>query len=215
MIKTVSLFMILSLFSANAFARHNGTDYEVTITNVTKAQIFAPTLVATHRSGIQIFNVGKPALPELATLAESGNPGPLQDLLDGLNRSVSDTNNSGGVLMPGESVTVQITAGSRYDRLSLVAMLVTTNDTFAGLNSVELPRYSSSFMIPAYDAGSELNDESCENIPGPPCGDMDDSGNTGEGFIYIGNGIQGIGDVDPAEYDWNNPVASVQIRRMR
>ena len=215
MIKTLSLFMIFSLFSASAFARNNGTDYEVTITNITKAQIFAPTLVATHRHSIQIFNVGDPALPELATLAESGNPGPLQDLLDGLDRKVIDTNHTDGVLMPGESVSLQVTASSKFDRLSLAAMLVTTNDTFAGLNSVELPRYMSSFMVPGYDAGSELNDESCENIPGPPCGDMDDSGSAGEGFISIGNGIQGIGDVDPAEYDWNNPVALVQIRRMR
>lgn len=50
-------------------------------------------------------------------------------------------------------------------------MLVTTNDAFAALNGVRLPRRgSTSFSSVAYDAGSEANTENCSDIPGPPCG---------------------------------------------
>jgi hypothetical protein len=45
--------------------------------------------------------------------------------------------------------------------------------------------------------------------------DMDDSGAAGEGYVYIGNGIHGNGDLDSAASDWNNPVAWVQVRRVR
>lgn len=215
MIRAISLFLLAALFSGSVYARNGDTYYEVTITNITKSQIFAPTLVATHRHNFKAFSAGEPAVPELATLAESGNPGPLKALLDSIPNKVLDTNHSDGVLLPGESVTVRVKGNPRYDRVTVVAMMVTTNDAFAGLNSASLPRHSSTHQIPAYDAGSELNDELCANIPGPPCGDMDDSGDTGEGFIYIGNGIQGVGDVDPADYDWNNPVATVTVRVAR
>ena len=213
--RAVPILMLASLLSASAFAGGGDKEYAVTITNITKAQIFAPTLVATHRENFHVFAPGEPALAELATQAEAGNPGPLQAYLDGMHHMVRDTNNSGEVLMPGESVTVMISGNSGYNHVSLTAMLVTTNDTFAGLNSVELPKSSGSYLIPAYDAGSEDNDELCDNIPGPPCGDMDDSGTaTVDGVIYISSGIQGVGDVDAEDYDWRNPVALVEIRRV-
>jgi hypothetical protein len=68
-------------------------------------------------------------------------------------------------------------------------------------------------MVPAYDAGTELNDELCENIPGPLCGGGAVSAESGEGFVHIANGIHGIGDLAPELYDWRNPVAKVTIRR--
>ena len=213
MIRMTSVLMLSVMLSSAAFAGGD-RDYEVTITNITKNQIFAPVLMATHKSQISLFTPGMPALPELATLAESGNPGPLQALLDGLPNLVLDTNHTGGMLFPGDSITLEISGSSHYNRLSFAGMLVSTNDAFAGLNSMELPKRSASFVVPAYDAGSELNDELCTHVPGPPCGDMTDSGDAGEGFVYIGNGIRGNGDIDPAEFDWNNPVARVQVRRM-
>jgi hypothetical protein len=203
------------LLSVAALADDNVRDYEVTITNITGAQIFAPVALATHKSRISMFTPGEEALPELATLAESGNPGPLLGLLDGLPRLVMDTNTNGAMLFPGDSVTIEISGNQHFDRLSFAAMLVSSNDAFAGLNSMMLPKRMSTAMVPAYDAGSELNDENCDNIPGPPCGDKNDSGEAGEGFVYIGNGISGNGDVDSMTYDWNNPVAHVVVKRIR
>ncbi len=63
-----------------------------------------------------------------------------------------------------------------------------------------------------FDAGTEADTESCEHIPGPPCG------NPGvrvtadaEGSIHLDGGILGIGGLDPAELDWRNPVISVLV----
>jgi hypothetical protein len=215
MIRTLTLSLFGLLLSVTAFADGGARDYEVTITNITQAQIFAPVAVATHNSHFSLFTPGAAALPELATLAESGNPGPLLELLDGMPGYVLDTNHSGGVLHPGDSVTVMISGSNHYDRLSLVSMLVSSNDAFAGLSSMALPKRWSATMVSAFDAGSELNDEDCANIPGPPCGDMDDSGEAGEGYVYIGNGISGNGDLDSMVYDWNNAVARVVVRRVR
>jgi len=211
MIRMISILMLGLLFSLSAFGQGGPQGYFVTVTNLTKGQIFAPIVVATHKSTIQMFEPGDAALPELATLAESGNPGPLQALLDSLPKLVQDTNTSDGMLLPGESVTIKIYGSRAFNRLSLAGMMVSSNDAFIGLDSMVLPRSFSSTMVPAYDAGSEVNDEDCDNIPGPPCGDMDDSGTDEGGTIYVSNGIQGVADLDPAEWDWRNPVARVQI----
>ncbi len=215
MMKSIALGLLGLTVSASVFAMGPTRDYEVTITNITKGQTFTPTLLVTHKSDISLFTTGEPALDELATLAESGNTAPLQNLLDGLPDLVADTNTSSGLLFPGNSLTLTISTGGSADRVSFAAMLIPTNDAFVALNSLELPKNVVEVVVPAYDAGSELNDELCSNIPGPDCGDMDNSGGTGEGYVYIGNGIRGIGDLDEAEYDWNNPVARVVVRRVR
>lgn len=119
--------------------------------------------------------------------------------------------------MPGASVTIQITARSPNNRISAVGMLITTNDAFFAINSARRPvgNRLSVLNALAYDAGSEANTESCDHIPGPPCGNggvrVEDGA---EGYVYISPGIQGIGDVTP-ENDWRNPVARVYIQRAR
>lgn len=48
--------------------------YEVTVTNITRSQVFTPILVAAHRRGEPIFVLGEPAAPVWNTyLAESGD----------------------------------------------------------------------------------------------------------------------------------------------
>lgn len=211
------LTMSICLLLAPAFALAADLEYEVTITNLTKGTLFTPVLVVTHTEDISLFTPGEPALEELATLAESGATADLQALLDGLTDVVSDTSVGGGPIMPGATMTIPVSADSPQNVLSFAGMLVPTNDTFVALNSMSLPRPNSptKAMVPAWDAGSEANDELCENIPGPQCGDQDDSGSPGEGYVYIGNGIQGIGDLNADAFDWNNPVAWVQVRRVQ
>jgi hypothetical protein len=202
------------MLSAAVFAKDGNRDYEVTVTNITKGQSFTPFLVVSHKPDISLFTPGEAAWPELATLAESGDTSGLQALLDGMPDLVLETKTTMGLLAPGEEVTIEISGDNRYSRLSFAAMLIPTNDTFVGLNSEEFPKRETVVMVPAYDAGSEENDELCDNIPGPVCMDMDDDGNTGEGYIYVGNGIRGGGDLSPNDYDWNNPVARVVVRRI-
>ncbi len=190
--------------------------FEVTVTNLTKAQRFTPILAATHRGRISFFEAGQEASPELALLAEAGDIGPLQGVLESVPNLVSDISGTPGMLLdPGASVSFTITSKDRFRRFSMAAMLIPTNDTFVTLNSVVLPSRSRTFEALAYDAGSEPNDEMCANIPGPPCmgvGPSEEAG--GEGFVHIANGIHGVGNLDAAVYDWRSPVARVRIRRI-
>ena len=191
--------------------------FEVTVTNITRDQTFTPILVVTHESGVKLFTLGAPASDELATLAEDGDVGPLTALLEAL-PEISNVEDSGGLLFPGDSVIVEIEAQGDADHVSLAAMLIPTNDAFVSLVDVPLPdgKATSVLRAPAYDAGSEPNDELCINVPGPVCGGTGASpGVGGEDFVHIHAGIHGIGDLIAAERDWRNPVAEVVIRRIR
>ena len=185
-------------------------DLDVTITNVTNRQIFTPILVVTHDKGVSLFKVGDPASAELAALAEGGDTGPLTALLGGMS-GVEDVVTAASPLMPGDSTTITVKAG---ERLSLVSMLIPTNDAFVALNGVKVGK-SAMFWAPAYDAGSEVNDELCASIPGPDCGGPGGGapGTTGggEGFVHIHRGIHGSVDLAEAKFDWRNPVAKITV----
>jgi hypothetical protein len=188
--------------------------YEVKITNITRGQTFTPILVASHSPRIAFFELGAPASDGLAVLAEDGSPATLAAELAATGEAF-DAQTIPGLLAPGASASVQVRARGRFDQLSLAAMLIPTNDTFVALNSITLPRFGAvARTLVAYDAGSEPNDELCASIPGPRCGGQGSSPGGGEGYVYVSNGMHGIGDLSAAVYDWRNPVARVEIRRV-
>ncbi len=194
--------------------------YEISITNITKGQILSPAVVAAHKSSLKpIFELGYPASPELAGLAEDAALDPFVAMLEASPAvaAVEVLTGAGGPIMPGETATLKISASSRATELSLATMLVTTNDTFAALNGVRLPTWREQhFYSPGYDAGSEVNNEDCSYIPGPPCGNGGVRATDGaEGYVYIGNGVHGIGDLDASTFDWNNDVAKISVSRVR
>ncbi len=193
-------------------------DYRVTIVNITPGNQLTPILAAVHDQSASLFSLGEPSSDELATLAETGDTGPLQGTLESLpGVSLATTipgPAEGGLMFPGESVEFEITATGKQV-MSFASMMLPTNDSFAALNSVRLPRYGSrQYMAVGYDAGSEANDEMCMNIPGPTCGE-DGGSPEGEGFVHVSSGIHGIGDLAADEYDWRNPVVSVTVERIR
>lgn len=203
------------LFSSAVLA-DGGANYEVTITNLTRAQTFTPILVASHREGVKIFELGSAASNELSTLAEGGDVGPLTAALEA-NDDVVDTANSGGLLMPGASVTVTVSARHGAKEISLASMLIPTNDSFIALNGVKAPKGNKTtvYYSPGYDAGSEPNDENCMHIPGPVCGGAGGSPEAGgEGYVHISSGIHGIADLAAETYDWRNPTAKIAIQRV-
>ncbi len=212
-----SLIATTALLAGPAMANGQGPagTYAVTVTNLTKTQNFTPLIAASHAPDIAFFQPGEPAIEPIAILAESGSPAALESLLQSVPDLVLDTAINGALLGPGESVTLYVEGHPAYDHLSLAAMLIPTNDTFVAMNSLPLPNQSTSVFAYAWDAGSEDNDELCASIPGPPCFGEALSEADGEGFVHLANGIQGVGDVDAAAYDWNGPVARVSIRRMR
>jgi hypothetical protein len=204
----------------------SGSQFAVTVTNLTRGQTFTPVLVASHREGVSLFTLGQASSPELAVLAEEGDVAPLTALLlsSALVRAVANSGAPpGGFVGPGQSKTVLVDAGRGADHISVAAMLIPTNDGFFALSGVRAPRGHEplNYLSPAYDAGSERNDELCASIPGPsftecggPGGGAQPSGGE-EGYVHIHAGIHGVGDLDVSARDWRNPVALISIKRVR
>lgn len=209
-----------------------GATYEVTIENLTDYQAFTPPVIATHRAATELFEVGEPATEGVRQIAENGNLDPLLAALEA-DKHVSAFVVALGPEIPpvrgGESVTVDITTSLGATRLSWVSMLICTNDGFTGSDAIPLPvevgdmveRYTN-----GYDAGSEANTESFDDIV-PPCGPLTgiDSEGRGTGMsnpalaeggvIRHHPGIQGIADLVPSLHGWSDPVAWISIRRVQ
>jgi hypothetical protein len=192
--------------------------WEVTVTNLTAAQSFTPLVVMTHPRRYEMFTLGEPADEALEAMAEGGDTSMIQAQAA---EDASDIQSTEGLLGPGQSVTVSIEGEVRRSRLSIAGMLLPTNDNFVALNGVRLPRSGSKrIMALAYDAGTEVNDQNCRNIPGPLCGGEGVSVDGGEGHVHVGTGIHDLGEEDadgfqiigPMRYDWRNPVAMVTVR---
>ena len=223
---TKALIMAGLLVSTTVIADHKGKGkskmrtYAVTITNITHGQSFTPVLVASHTSDVSFFELGAAPSADLADLAEGGATDGLKMTLDMMPEYVMETTTSGitedgnPLIDPGESITVYISGDKKYDRLSLAGMLLPTNDTFVAVNSMPLSKKTSQGLALAYDAGSEMNDELCANIPGPHCGGAPFSEGLAEGFVHISRGISGEGDLLASDYDWRNPVAHISVVRM-
>ena len=221
----IALMGLIVLFSLAASAPALGqVTYEVTIYNLTQNQVITPPVVVSHSGAMSLFTVGQPVIPELATLAEEGNPGPLLGLLPTL-PAVFDFAAGPGPIPPAGSMTLQVMSKAGFRRISAVGMLASTNDAFFAISGVQVPLPPTLFFFlpfervrtlnaPAYDAGSEADSELCDFIPGPPCGNNVHDPADPEGFVHISNGIHGIGDLPADGYDWHNPVARVRIVRM-
>ena len=189
--------------------------YRVTITNLTSGQIISPPVVVTHSAGTYVFRAGEEAAVRwrrwrrMPTAPDCSRPWPPT-------RRWPTSTSPKASLLPGDSVTFYLNGAGPWTRLTALGMLVTTNDAFFGLDSADLsgrPR-SKVFSVPAYDAGSEVNSESCTYIPGPPCGNGGVRDTDGaEGFIHVHSGIHGVGDLVPAEHDWRNPVVRITVER--
>ena len=224
--KTLSLVGIASLVvAATALAGDHGDDrwggygggwygghtYTVTITNLTGGQVFSPPVVASHNHRTSLFTPGQPASDELAQVAEDAYADPLIAALVSSN-DVFDVTIGPDVIPPGQTMSVDISARGDFPLVSLVGMLVTTNDAFYAVQDQSI--WGGHTYALAWDAGSEGDSEDCAHIPGPPCGNAFVANDEGaEGFVYVDRGIHGIADLDPAVHDWRNPVALVTIAR--
>ncbi len=196
--------------------------YEVTVFNATRGQVVTPPVAATHTSDFQLFEIGDDleAIALCIALREKAEDGPTGNLLTELGGEpeVSDAAAAAGPVMPGGTAVLTVTASGDAKYLTLTAMLAITNDAFAAVRGIRLPKGVGDTVTVygnAYDAGTETNSESCASIPGPPCGNggVRDTGGA-EGFVHIHSGIHGDGDLDPSDHDWRNPVIQVTIERI-
>ena len=200
--------------------------FEVTLTNLTAGepgaggQILSPPIFMTHSPGINIAQVGQPAFGPLVGLAENGNA---SDLVTFATVVGADVIFADGVVSPGGSVTVSVTADIVNSSLSVASMLVSTNDAFVAavdlwlFDETGIPVSEIIIDLIAYDAGSEDNTERASDIPGPLGLDevADPPGSnqrvpTAGGVIAPHEGIQGVGDVGEA-FAWTEPTARLTI----
>ncbi|HHC08630.1 MAG TPA: hypothetical protein ENK55_07925, partial [Actinobacteria bacterium] len=193
--------------------------YRITVENLTEGQPLTPAVFATHRGRHGVFRPGRPASEGLQQLAENGGVPVLVDELSG-RRGIGTVAVVGDApIAPGGSTTTTIVVADRYRRATLAAMLVCTNDGFAG-RTLRLPKWigdEKTVYARAFDAGTELNTEAYVDLV-PPCDGMGGSGSTNPalaegGVVHRHEGIEGRGDLDPEVHGWDGPVAKITIER--
>ena len=196
--------------------------YRVKITNLTPGQAFTPFLLATHSMDVNMYLPGTQASDQLRAIAEMGDTSGMKMMLEGMKgMGVMDVVAQGHMLnTPGVTTEFMISGMYGY-RLSLVGMLLPTNDGFVGANMMLPMEGGMMGYAYAYDAGTEMNDELCSSIPNPGWNDMEcdahgpgEAIGMGEGAIVIHSGIHGHGDFMPMHRDWKNPVARITIQKM-
>lgn len=189
--------------------------WRVTVTNLTPAgsQPLSPPLFAVHSNRADVWSVGEIATHPVAAIAEDANNAPAESALADLPGVRHVFTGAGGPIIPGMSRTYMVETSGQFNRISVVTMLVNTNDAFTGLDSLRARGHRTTLLAQAYDAGSEANNEDADFIPGPCCGNpfvRDPEG----ALIRMHTGITGVGDLDPAVYGWTGAVARFQIERV-
>ena len=182
----------------------------VSITNLTQGMAFTPRLLVAHTGAVDLFEPGTVASPGLTEVAEGGATGTLAAALD-LDTTVQRNQTFGGLLGPAATSSDYTFETNGHPYLSLVTMLIPTNDAFAGLDSWRIPTEPGTYTVTlnAYDAGTEANDEvdpATSTLTGPSgsaLGGFNAPGMAGTGNPFatnIGSGatgvaIQGVGGV--------------------
>lgn len=195
--------------------------YEVSITNMTGAQILSPVALVAHESGY-LWQVGSAASVALERLAEGGDN---SELL--INSHALSSVGGAGPIAPGASETIQITIQDNAEaRLSFATMLVNTNDAFAGLNAWSLSYLSEAGMswttvLPALDAGTEVNSEAAGTIPGPADGGEGyNPMRNDRGIVSLHPGVVSASDgldtsVLSVDDKFDNPSVKVTVSRLQ
>jgi len=221
---------IVSLFGAGAAS---AAEFNVRIVNLTNGITFTPFLVAAHTDSDRLFTVGQPASASLQAMAEGGDISGLMADMTAAGATIS-ADPAGGLLAPAASTNVDLnTDGTSNVRLSVVSMLLPTNDAFAGLNAVLIPTAPGTYVynLPAYDSGTEANDElitgggapGAAGIPADP-GGMTGTGGTGAAMADANPNVHihrntlgdtdnaaGVSDLDSRVHRWLNPVVRVVV----
>ena len=226
--------VILTLTLAAAPLLVQAAEFDVEIHNPTRGLYYTPLLVTAHPPNMKLFEAGEAASSELQAMAEGGDIMPLVTALDSAG-ATTVANPAAGLLAPGETTTaiVNTSNATANTQLSVVAMLLPTNDGFLALNSLTVPTQPGTYTynLNAYDAGTEANDElRGSGAPGqagmpvpPPLDPVLGTNGTGaasnaEGYVHIHRGNLGDTDTTGGNSDivstlhrWLNPVTRVTV----
>lgn len=208
-------------------------DLTIDIQNLTQGMYFTPLLVAAHTPDTSLFETGEAASVELQAMAEGGSLDGLVTIGESVNANAM-ANPAGGLLAPGATTTAMLTNDDGNSALSIVAMILPSNDGFVGLDNWTIPEDAGTYTVylNAYDAGTEANDEirgsgapGMAGMPVPP--PLDPLLGTGGASVTTEESNQtvhihrgNIGDTDIAGgasdvtsnvHRWLNPIAKVTI----
>ncbi|MEM1141747.1 MAG: spondin domain-containing protein [Pseudomonadota bacterium] len=196
--------------------------FEVTAVNLTTGQPLSPLAAVIHDGDFRAFTVGEAASEGLELLAEGGdNSGFLDEASGRAEASGSAPIGPGG----SETLTLELDGDDTSSAvLTLMTMLVNTNDVIAGVNSMDLSNLevgdSATVNSIAYDAGTEANSEAAGTIPGPADGgegfnaardDIADQVTMHGGVVTASDGL--ANSVLSEIHRFDNPVVRVRIIR--
>lgn len=224
------------LAGATGAVAQDGAQYRVWVFNLTPGQPLTPPVVALHNARTSLVEPGQAASEGLQQVAENGNNDPLVAALEADENVLGLATGTHPVLsggVPGAAAqpsfaSIDVTADGRANRISVVAMLICTNDGFAKVSDARLPREvgdSRVYFADAYDAGTEMNTEVFANMV-PPCqplvgvtGDAEGTGMTDpslaeDGVVTPHPGIAGTGDLDPEIHAVNPKPAVIVVERI-
>lgn len=228
-LKSLVAASVLAATAQTAFA----ADLTIDVQNLTQGMFFTPILAVAHTPDASLFEVGESASAELQMMAEGGS----LDGLAAIGESISAdalANPAGGLLAPGQTTSGELTTADSNTVLSVVAMILPTNDGFIGLDNWTIPTEPGTYTVylNAYDAGTEANDEirgsGASGMPGmpvpPPMEELVGTGGSGVTttetnttvHIHRGNlgddsADGGVSDVTNSVHRWLNPIARVTV----
>jgi len=175
-----------------------------------------------HDSSQQAFAVGTPASVPLEMMAEGGDISALIGAIDSFNEVAGEA-----PVGPGGSISYTLTVEDEdlsNLELTVMSMLVNTNDAFTGINGVSVADLeigqSRSWSAIAYDAGTENNTEAAGTMPGPADGgegfnslrdDRVDQVTMHSGVVTLDDGLENSTLSQIHRFD--NAVARVRITR--
>jgi hypothetical protein len=185
-------------------------NFHARIENLTNAQVYSPPILVVHRADVQLFELGAMASDGVRTIAEMGDYSVLSEAVMGMDGIYAVEELADGV-NPGTSAEIDFTAPVQGYRVTILMMLVWSNDAFTGINSESLPGELETLQLhtQAYDAGTEMNNELATHVPGLGGTERDPS----DGVIELHPGIMGVGDLDPSVWGWNGPVGMITVTR--
>jgi hypothetical protein len=217
----------LAFASSQSFA----ADVTIKIQNLTQGMYFTPIAAVAHTADTSLFEVGEEASPEIQEMAEGGSLAGLTTIATAISADVL-AEPTAGPLGPTESVSGTFTTSDGNTVLSVVAMILPSNDGFIGLDNWTIPTEAGTYTVylNAYDAGTEANDEivgsGAPGMPGMPAPPFLTLGTGGSGVtavssntnvhIHPGNigdddAAGGASDVTNSIHRWLNPVAKVTV----
>lgn len=215
--------------------------YTVSVVNLTQSQPMSPPAIVMHQSGFNAFIDGEPASFGIEVMAEGGSPVDLLVEAQAAPEHIVSVPASDVALVPplaiSEDETLVVPSENVGDlRLTLLTMMIDTNDAFTGTNAVDISNMTVGeqriFNQPTWDAGTEDNLETADTMPGPAA---QQAGGLAEGFnparddiqpvVHFHQGVvtsanandpsrEGLSTSILTEIDrWDNPASRIVVTR--